>query len=256
MQRHVRISIVLGLLTLGTAGSAGATPFTIAPFTTAHLRGAEPERLTTVGGPTTLQLFDQQVISDFNLNSFSGAGPQLVYQSIWQDDFTITGSGFLAPVTVTWRLDGQLSPDASPVGCQPPELFECRTSVVYRGLLIPAGSLGQDLRLFSAFLLCCGETLTVAQSDFIKFEFPYGQPFGLQFDLEGSTAFGSGSLDFLGTVIDIEIPKGASLSAASGTQYPVSNSTAVPIPEPATVLLVGFGLLAHRKMFWKASRPR
>ena len=249
MQRHVQMSIVVGLLTLGTPGSAGATP-----FTAAFIRGVG--FVKTVGGPTTLQLFDQKVISDFNQNSFSGAGPQVAYESDWADDFTIAGGTGQAVVTFTWGLDGRISQDASQGGCQP-DNPACTAFVVYSLLLIPPGGvLGQDFNLFSAALQCCGGTQTVTQSDSIKFELPYGEPFGVQFSLRGGTTESSGSLDFLGRVIDIEIPAGASLSAASGTEYPVSNSTLVPVPEPATVLLVGFGLVAHRKMFWKASRPR
>jgi hypothetical protein len=157
----------------------------------------------------------------------------------WRDDFLVTGGepGTGGTLSLAYHVEGSLKMPSHicTVSCD-----DYHASFTFTELFGTPSTLEQDILTFAN-----ATTRQIDLTGTLDVPFTYGQSFTGGFRLEGSNGLGGSSIDLLHTasITGIFLPDGAQLSSASGTAYPIAESTApAPVPEPATVALVGIGL--------------
>lgn len=207
--------------TCGVPGSSVALPAPCTDSWVAPSGFASGPTGQASSGPTTASTTNAlganaSANTSFNLNqlsltstSGSSAGP--VGESRFLDEFMVTGGTGTATVKFYWSATGALQQFAPPTNCDP-----FRDGVDY-GLGAVSGSSAASLA-WQFLSLCTADTRVVNRTGSFAVTVTYGVPFVEGLVLSGDAP--NGLVNVTTRFTAIELPTGATLSAASHTVYP------------------------------------
>lgn len=242
----VRAGIVSSVLCAGVAApmQASAVPFvgaaacdnTCMPSYTTNGTGAAQ---TTVPGQVVSQSDSvSQASASAHFGDLGGsitAAPGAVagVTASWDDRFTINGTPGTAGTTATATLNSILNGSVT---------IGANAGYVSLDVFSPSSSVINDTVNYET----PGPITPIQRADHGTLLFTYGQPIDIRADITVATVTaniggsGSTSVDVSNgfQISGITLPKGATLTSLSGTQYPVST-----VPLPAAAWLFGSGLV-------------